>query len=516
MFRVSSPTLRTVFTLTIRPSVRLLSAILVTSLGVVTASCTNKATSAKAPALPPTPSPSPAPVQKAKVMAKDQADFFDAKRIHAISVSFQQGDYDQLIESYKQNNTKEWMKADVTIDGRTYRQAGMRLKGNSSLFSIGGRRRGGFAGAANLADGAFPPGFAGDGGPGGSADAKKPESLPWLIRLDKYVDDQAHQGNTEFVVRSSTTKTALNEIVALELLERAGLASERSASVRLRMNSSPAILRLVIESPNQQWMERWFGARGQLYKADSTGDYSYRGTDPESYRQAWSQEAGDKDISPLIEFLKFVNNSSDFDFEAKLPDRFDVDSFARYLAIQELFNNFDDIDGPGNNSYLHYDQAAKRFTVVAWDHNLAFLGFPFGGGEFGHVFGGVGGVGGLRGDTGSNPDTDTGLGGLLPAPDTTSIAADTVPEAPASPDKFFPSFLQKSNALVSRFHKVASFEAKYEAAKNKLASTVFGDDAKALLKQRAAVITAGASDLIDRATVVEESATIEAALQASP
>lgn len=318
--------------------------------------------------------------------------FFDAKSVHTVEIAFDRADYDRVIARYREDSEKDWMKAEVTIDGQRYRQVGMRLKGNSSLFTIGGRRPPGFPGARNLPDGPrelpgarnLPEGvrlpeFGPGRGPGGAADAEKPETLPWLIRLDKYIDDQAHQGTTEFVVRSSMTKTALNEIVALELLDDAGLASQRSASVRLRVNGGAEILRLVIENPNQQWMEDHFGPRGSLFKADSSGDYSYRGADPTLYSDAWSHEAGEEDFRPLIDFLYFVNESTDEEFGAELPRRLDIESFATYLAIQELFKNFDDIDGPGNNSYLHYDQRSKRFTVVAWDHNLAFIGFPFGG-----------------------------------------------------------------------------------------------------------------------------------------
>lgn len=56
----------------------------------------------------------------------------------------------------------------------------------------------------------------------------------------------------------------------------------------------------------------------------------------------------------------------------------DLDSFATYLAFEDLVNNFDDIDGPGNNSYLFWDSATKKFTIVAWDHNLAFGVSPAG------------------------------------------------------------------------------------------------------------------------------------------
>ena len=124
------------------------------------------------------------------------------------------------------------------------------------------------------------------------------------------------------------------------------------------------------------WMAKNFDIAGALYKAESTGDYSYIGEEPDSYAEVFDQEAGKKnaDLTPLIEFLDFINNADDATFNAELPDRLDIDSFATYLALEQLIANTDDIDGPGNNSYLYYDTKTHKFTVVAWDHNLAFGG----------------------------------------------------------------------------------------------------------------------------------------------
>ena len=92
---------------------------------------------------------------------------------------------------------------------------------------------------------------------------------------------------------------------------------------------------------------------GILYKAEATGDYTYRGTDPASYEEVFDQESGaEDDLTPLIEFLQFVNESSDADFASGLGERLDVPSFATYLALEDLMDNYDAIDGPGNNSYL--------------------------------------------------------------------------------------------------------------------------------------------------------------------
>jgi spore coat protein CotH len=262
--------------------------------------------------------------------------------VHTIDVAIDPDAYADMLATYTATDDKDWVEVTVTIDGQTFEQAGMRLKGNSSLRSV-------------------------------SADAD-PTTLPWLIKLDEFVDDQSLDGLTDLVVRSNATGTALNEAVALELLELAGLASQDAIATEFTVNGGASTLRLVIDHPDDHWMSEVLDAGGALYKAESTGDYSYRGDDPAAYDEVFDQEAGDEntDLSPLIEFLAFLDASDDATFASELEHWLDVDAFATYLAMQDLVENFDDIDGPGNNSYLYWDAETDRLTVVPWDHNLAF------------------------------------------------------------------------------------------------------------------------------------------------
>jgi spore coat protein CotH len=194
---------------------------------------------------------------------------------------------------------------------------------------------------------------------------------PWLVHLDEFVDDQDHDGVSEFVVRSNNSETALNEAVSVGLLAEAGLLTQRATYVRFTVNDRPVALRLVLENMEQEWADANLPDDALLYKADASGDYSYRGDDPTAYEEAWDQEAGDDDLEPLIDLLDFVNNSDDATFAAEIGDHLDLDAFAEYMAMEDLLQNFDDISGPGNNSVLAFDPATEQFTVVAWD--LALL-----------------------------------------------------------------------------------------------------------------------------------------------
>ncbi len=293
------------------------------------------------------------------------AGFLGSDRIHSLGFTVDPQAVVAAVRTFKSSGTKDWLTASVSIDGVAYNKVGIRLKGNSSLRS--------------------------------ASESTPPQSLPWLVRLDKYVQGTNHGGMTDLVVRSNTSATSLNEAVALDLLGAAGLATQQSAYVKLSANGSAEALRLVIENPGDTWAARVFPTDGLLYKAEAGGDWTYRGAAASAYEDVFDQESGKADLSPLIRFLEFVNTASDADFASGLSGRLDVDAFATYLAFEELVDNFDDIDGPGNNAYLWWARPTSRMTVVAWDHNLAFGARP--------------GMGGAGGQTGGRPDEQAGAAG---------------------------------------------------------------------------------------------------------
>lgn len=385
----------------------------------------------------------------AAVVDASDSTFWDTRAVHDIAIT--DADYQALIDAYLATGEKEWGTATVTIDGTTLHDVGIKLKGNSTLRVV--------------------------------TSTSDPSTLPWLIDLDKYVDDQHYLDATELVVRGSSTETALNEALALEMLDAAGLASEQAVSSRISFDGGDQKLRLVIQNPDGTWDEQQFGGDGLVYKAEAGGDYSYRGDDPESYADVFDQEAGDDDLTPLIAFLKFINESDDATFASDLGTYLDVDSFATYLAFQDLVDNFDDINGPGNNSYLRYDEETGIMTVVSWDLNLAF-------GTANVDGGGGAGAGGPRPGGGNPPQGGGGNGG---------------PQGGMG--------REQANVLVDRFLADADFNARYvQAAADLRAELIDSGAAQGILDDWVAVLTAQASDLVPAATVDSEAAALEAYL----
>jgi spore coat protein CotH len=292
-------------------------------------------------------------------------DLYDDSVVHELALEYRQAAYRRMIATYKSDGRKVFIPAALTIDGVRLAQVGIRLKGNSTLRGLRDRDGGGFR------------------GPGGALSPGEPERLPWLISIDEYVDGRSYQGFETLTVRAGTKggmagESGLNEAVALRLLDRAGQPAERFAFATLAVNGKAPVLRLLVEDPGRPFAEARFEHEGVLYKALSTGSFSFEGDDPLAYEDAFKQVTRKKrqDLRPLIDLLRWVGHSSDRAFAAGLAKRVDVQAFAAYAALQEILENFDDMAGPGQNYYLWYDLEDERFTPVTWDLNLALGSFP--------------------------------------------------------------------------------------------------------------------------------------------
>lgn len=401
--------------------------------------------------------------------------YLDPDSLHSVEIAVDQSAYQEMITAYTSNRTKNWIEATVTVDGVAHEKAGLKLKGNSSLQGI-------------------------------SADSE-PQKLPWLVRFDKFVDGANHDGMTRMVIRASSSTSALNEAVALDLLAKTGLASEKAAHISLSVNGSDPVLRLTCQDLDESWVAQNFDVAGLLYKAESTGDYTYRGTDESAYKDVFDQETGKANLTPLIEFLQFINESSDADFQSGLAQRVDVDKMVTYLAFEDVIDNFDDITGPGNNSFLWWAEQANQMTVVAWDHNCAF-GLKPGAGQQGQGGGqppGGGGQGQPQQPGGGQPPGDGGApsNGQAPTGQPPGGAGGQQPGGGGSQTK--------ANALVDRFNSLMDGETKVSAERDRLKQELYTSGvAQTILDARAKVLTDQAGSLIEQSAVEADKQTIAA------
>ena len=422
--------------------------------------------------------PSTDATQSSQTVTTPSSDtYFTTDEVHSIDIDLDQADYEAMLTTYAETGDKEWVTVTATIDGNTFEDVGLRLKGNSSLRTALATSRGIELSEEDLEN---------EGSDSGDSpsDAAAPETIPWLIRLNKYVDGQNYLGRYDFVVRGNDTESSLNEAVAMAMLEEAGLATHRVAFTAFSVNGSEAKLRLVSEVPDDElWNEDWFGTEGATWKADSGGDWDYHGEDGAEYEAIWKQRTGEDDMTPIVEFMDFINNSSDETFEDSLGEYLDLDQFAKYLAVEDMINNWDTISGMGNNGYLHYDPSTGMMTLIAWDHDRAFESH------------GVG-MGGMPGDGGG------GVGGGPGGAPGTNAPGDNAPDGNAPGAR-------GSNILETRFRASDTFMEMYNKAYADLTvSLIDSGFAQDVLDQYTELLITQASDLVSPDTVESDAKVI--------
>ena len=354
-----------------------------------------------------------------------EAELFDTTT-HTIDITFDQAEYEEMLSTFREDGEKEYIRADITIDGTLIEDVGLRLKGNSTLQSLSNNNMGGGRendempegmelpeSTEDTAEGTAPAGPGGmGGGMGGGGmtqlSEENPEELPWLISFDEYEEGRAYQGMTEIALRpaASGSEVAINEALALELTAESGQITQDYTFTSVTVNGSESAARIVVDAPDTELADEL--GSGVLYKARAGGSLDYVGDDPTEYEDSFKQinAEGAYDLQPVMTLMKFLNESTDEEFAEELDDYVDTESFAKYLATQEILSNTDAMDGPGNNYYLWYDTTEKQFTVLSWDLNMALSGM-MGGGSM------AGGTGGMQQDT---------------------EATDTASEMPALPD----------------------------------------------------------------------------------
>jgi spore coat protein CotH len=442
-------------------------------------------------------------------------DLFDTSVAHEIALSYSDADFEEMKATFEDSGEKEWIKADITIDGVSIADVGIRLKGNSTLSTLGGGMAMGgngeqqFPGGGELPEGMelpegieLPEGMGdmqmpGMGGSGSSISFDSPEGLPWLIDFSKYVDGQVYQGNRQISLRVESAMggsgSTLNEAVALELIGAGGEASYDWTYSTVSVNGSEGVTRRVVDIMDVTWAEDQYGENaGVLYKALSTGSFEYQGEDPEEYEDDFKQVTmeGSADLQPLVDFLEWLSEADDATFDAELGDWVDIESFANYTALQNLLTNGDDMAGPGKNFYLWYDYGTSLISIVTWDVDLTLQTADLAPDETASIGGGMGG-GGFPGRDQAAEEAAT-----AEQPQGQMPGGGEMPEG------------MGGNELKERFLASEAFQDEYMAAYNELYDSLFASGAAL-----EAVDTAQAAAELNGADVASAAETLKATIQ---
>lgn len=264
---------------------------------------------------------------------------FKKDEVAEISIKMKQEDWDWIIENALD---EEYRSADITINGETFYNVGIRPKGNSSLRTV--------------------------------AQDDTTDRFSFKIKFDQYVKGQTYYGLDKLVINNMITDaTYMKEYLAYDLFEKMDIVTPLNSFANININGEPWGLYLAVEATEENFLSRNFGNDyGNLYKPEDTGSSLKWVDENHSSYQGIKDNAQvkitDKDFDKVVEMIKNLNSGTD------LEKYLDVDEILRYFAVNTLLVNLDSYVGNFNHNYLLYEKDGV-FSILPWDLNMAFGGF---------------------------------------------------------------------------------------------------------------------------------------------
>ena len=273
----------------------------------------------------------------------DYERLFPADRVVDVDLAISQADWDALLVDPRQD---VWVPATLTYDGVTVPQIAMRLKGNSSRFSV---------------------------------DQRGSERFSFKLDIDELVPGQKLFGVDKLNLNNVFKDPSyLRERLASEVYQAAGVPAARVTHARVTRNGELFGLYVVVEQVDKDFLrDRFADASGNLYKPEiPTGDLVWRGATIDAYPGMELKTNEDApDHTALLAMLDVLNHAADAELETALGAVLDVDAVLRYLAATTALVNLDSYAGTGHNYYLYADPSTGKFAPIAWDANEAFGNF---------------------------------------------------------------------------------------------------------------------------------------------
>ena len=246
----------------------------------------------------------------------------------------------------------DYVQTTVKFKGKTWQHVGFRLKGNSTLTS------------------AWRSGI---------------YKLPFRLDFDKFEDVQPSVKNQKFYGFKELSfspgvkdNSLIREKLGSDIFRMAGIPSAQSAFYKVYIDFGDGMkycgIYCGLELPDDKMIIQQLGEdAGNLYKPESKLA-TFVQTEFEKKNNELAGDFGD--VSGLVKALQSTKRSSDVAaWRSGLEAVFNVDHFAKYLAINNSIVNWDTYGVMAHNYYL-YNHSTKGLLWIPWDNNESFSKSP--------------------------------------------------------------------------------------------------------------------------------------------
>ena len=265
---------------------------------------------------------------------------FEKDKVIDVEININEDDLAD-IRAYPEN--EEYHAADITVDGITVKNAGIRTKGNMTLKSTA------------------------------NSDS---ERYSYRIKFNKFEKGNKLLGLDELCLNSGYSDPSyMREYLHYEILKKLGMNVPETAFCRVYINGEYAGFYLAVEGLDSTFLKDNFGdgyKNGNFYKMDEGSTLEYK--DDENYTYADLKNGDDTEPTEFKAFVKKLNDIKTGE-KGDIESFLNVDSVIKYIASNTVLSNYDSYSGNMHHNFYLYEDENGVFTVVPWDFNMSFGGF---------------------------------------------------------------------------------------------------------------------------------------------
>lgn len=266
--------------------------------------------------------------------------FYDIDNINTIKITFQESNWDALLDSYAANDEDQKLMGSIEINGVALDSIGVKYKGNSTYSSRNAKN-------------------------------------PLHIYLD-YVKNQDYKGYESIKLSNGLKDPSfVREVLSYEIA-RKYMDAPKSNYAKVYINNSYYGMFSSSEAINSDYTENRLDSDGDNTRIKcnpintSSGNgpsLEYLGNDSSSYYNYYELKS-DAGWQDLIDLTYALVNSTE-----RIEETLDIDRAIWMLAFNNVVVNLDSYTGPFRQNYYLIKDDNNRFIPILWDLNESFGSF---------------------------------------------------------------------------------------------------------------------------------------------
>lgn len=241
----------------------------------------------------------------------------------------------------------EYFESSIKFNGKTWKNVGFRLKGNSTLSST-------------WKSGIY--------------------KLPFRLKFDEFEDDHPEIKDQRLygfkdVSFSAAVKdnSLIREKVTADIFRMAGIPAARTAFYKVYIDFGEGLkycgIYAAVEVIDDTMVKDQFGEdNGNIYKPES----NFASFSKDNFEKKNNEDAADwSDVQNTVSALTATNRTSDAAaWRTNLEKYMNMDHYVKWLAVNTTLVNWDTYGAMAHNYYL-YNHSTQKLVWIPWDNNEA-------------------------------------------------------------------------------------------------------------------------------------------------